>query len=218
METGKRKEPEAELNPSWLLPGLGLPASSFSPPSLPLLPASRQTPVSSAGFSRARWAEAGSPFPRDGYLMPWSSPTTIFPGGRLRRAAGGPSGAGARMSGGSRTHTLHLGKTGGGERRLDPRQNAPCPRGLHMICQRRWQVGHHSCHPCQRHDKACWWLSTEPGRGQGSLGGEEKWVCSRRHLPIQCLFLFGPGSERELGAFSRDQLKLLVGSRSQSCQ
>lgn len=194
-----------------------MPATCFTSPSLPLLPASQQTLAGSAGFGRAQCAGAGSPFHGDGYLMPWSSSATIFPGARLQCAAGGPSRAGARASGGSRSHTLHLGKTGGGERHSDPPKNAPCPKGLHMMC-RRWQLGHHSCHLCQWHGQACWWVSAEPGREQGSLGREEKWVCSLQRSPIQCLFLFGPGSERELGAFSRDQLKLLVGSRSQSCQ
>lgn len=50
-ETGKQNEPEAELNPSWLLPGMGLPARCFTPPSLPLLPASQQTLVGFAEFT-----------------------------------------------------------------------------------------------------------------------------------------------------------------------
>lgn len=38
-EIGKQNEPEPELNPNWLLAGLGLPAACFTPPSPPLLPA-----------------------------------------------------------------------------------------------------------------------------------------------------------------------------------
>lgn len=60
-EIGKQNEPEPELNPNWLLAGLGLPAACFTPPSPPLLPASRQTRMGSAGFGRAWRAGAGSP-------------------------------------------------------------------------------------------------------------------------------------------------------------
>lgn len=40
--------------------------------------------------------------------MPWSSPATIFPGARLRRAAGDPTWTGARASWDSSSHTLRL--------------------------------------------------------------------------------------------------------------
>lgn len=143
----KQNELKAELNVSWLL-GLGW--MGLLHPSL-----------SSLHPGRPWWAGAGSPFPKDRYLMPWSCPATIFPD-----AAGGPSGAGARVSGGSRSHTLPLGKTGGGKKHSDPWQDAPCPRGLHRMCQRRRQDGH--C--CLWHDEACWWVSTEPGRNEDSLG------------------------------------------------
>lgn len=161
-ETGKQNEPEPELNPNWLLAGLGLPAACFTPPppsSPPCLPAD---PGGLCWVWQGLVGRGRFPFPGDRYLMPWSSPDTIFPGTRLRRDAG-PSAAGAQVSGGSRSHTLRLGKTGGEERRSDPLQDAPCLRGLHLMCQRRWQVGHCSCCLCQQHGKACRWVSSQAG-------------------------------------------------------
>lgn len=159
---GEANSARGRAKPKLALAWAGLAAGGFTALSLPLLPASQQTPVGSTGFCRAQWAGAGLSYPMNRYLMPWSSPATIFPGALLWGAAGGPSGAGAQVSGGSRSDTLHLGKTGGEERCLDPQQDASHPRGLHMMCQRRWQVGHWSCH-------LCCWVSTGPGRGQISL-------------------------------------------------
>lgn len=131
---GEMKQPRGrvkpELAPAWAGLACHLLYSSCSPPS-PCIPV-RLTLAVSTAFGRVCWAGAGSPFPRDRYLLSRSSPGTIFAGARLRCAAGGPSGAGARASGGSRSHTLLLGMIGGGERSSDPRQDAPCPRGLQM--------------------------------------------------------------------------------------
>lgn len=161
-ETGKQKEPEAELQQSCL----GWAAlASHVPPFL----------CSPHPGSPCRLCRLVSP-PWGQYLMPWSSLATMVPGARRRRAAGGPSGAGAGASGGSRTHTLRLGKRGDKGRRSAPRRDAPGPRGLLVPHGQPWgrrgQVGHRSWWHCQRRGRAPRCVPAELGK----MGMELPWV------------------------------------------